>query len=81
MGEPVVVTREGAILTVTLNQPERRNPLSLETITALHAAISGSDAAVIVIAATGPAFSAGHDLREMSIARARVLRRAVPRVQ
>ena len=66
MGEPVVVTREGAILTVMLNQPERRNPLSLETITALRAAISGSEAAIIVIAATGPAFSAGHDLREMS---------------
>ena len=66
MGEPVAVMHEGAILTVTLNQPERRNPLSLATIMALHAAISGSDAAVIVIAATGPAFSAGHDLREMS---------------
>jgi enoyl-CoA hydratase/carnithine racemase len=66
MSEPVVATHEGAILTVTLNQPERRNPLSLETITALSAAIGGSDAAVIVIAATGPAFSAGHDLREMS---------------
>lgn len=66
MGEPVVVTHEGAILTVTLNQPERRNPLSLETITALRAAIGAADAAIIVIAATGPAFSAGHDLREMS---------------
>ena len=66
MGEPVVVTRDGPVQTVTLNQPERRNPLSLETITALRAAISGSDAANIVIAATGPAFSAGHDLREMS---------------
>ena len=66
MGEPVVVTRDGPVQTVTLNQPERRNPLSLETITALRGAISGSDAAIIVIAATGPAFSAGHDLREMS---------------
>lgn len=66
MGEPVLARRDPAVLTVTLNRPERRNPLSLETITALHTAISGSDAAVIVIAATGPAFSAGHDLREMS---------------
>ena len=66
MSEPVLVTREGPILIVTLNRPERRNPLSLETITALHDALTGSDATVIVLAATGPAFSAGHDLREMT---------------
>ncbi len=66
MSEQVLVTREGPILTVTLNRPERRNPLSLETIAALHDALTGSDATVIVLAATGPAFSAGHDLREMT---------------
>ena len=66
MGEPVLVTHDGPVQTVTLNQPERRNPLSLETIIALRAAVDDSDAAVIVIASTGPAFSAGHDLREMS---------------
>ena len=66
MSEPVLVTRDGSVMTVTLNRPERRNPLSLEMIGALRAAIGDADAAVIVIAATGPAFSAGHDLREMS---------------
>lgn len=66
MNEPVLVTRAGSVTTVTLNRPERRNPLSLETITALRGALGDADAAVIVIAATGPAFSAGHDLREMS---------------
>ncbi len=66
MSEPVLVTGEGPILTVTLNRPERRNPLSLETITALHEALTGSDATVIVLTSTGPAFSAGHDLREMT---------------
>jgi enoyl-CoA hydratase/carnithine racemase len=65
MDVPVLVDRDGPIQTITLNQPERRNPLSLETIGALRAALSGSDAAVIVIASTGAAFSAGHDLREM----------------
>lgn len=66
MSEPVLVTRDGSVMTVTLNRPDRRNPLSLEMITALRRAISDADAVVIIIAATGPAFSAGHDLREMS---------------
>lgn len=66
MDQAVVVTREGPILTVTLNRPERRNPLSLETIAALRDALVTEDAAVIVLASTGPAFSAGHDLREMT---------------
>lgn len=66
MDEPVVTRRDGPVLTVTLNRPERRNPLSLETITALRDAFDDADATVIVVASTGPAFSAGHDLREMS---------------
>ena len=66
MSEPVLVTHSGSVTTVTLNRPERRNPLSLEMITALGRVIADTDATVIVIAATGPAFSAGHDLREMS---------------
>ncbi len=66
MSEPVLVSRDGPVLTITLNRPESRNPLSLDTITALRAAVQDDDATVIVIAATGPAFSAGHDLHEMS---------------
>ena len=65
MSEPLFVTFDGPILTITLDRPERRNPLSLETIRALRAAVEDSDAGVIVIASSGPAFSAGHDLREM----------------
>lgn len=65
LSEPLFVTRDGPILTITLNRPDRRNPLSLETIRALRAAIAERDARVIIIASTGPAFSAGHDLREM----------------
>lgn len=65
MSEPLFVTRDGPILTITLDRPERRNPLSLETIRALRTAIDECDARVIVIASRGPAFSAGHDLREM----------------
>ena len=65
MSEPLFVTRDGPVLTITLNRPDRRNPLSLETIRALRAALDAGDAAVIVLASTGPVFSAGHDLREM----------------
>ena len=65
MSDPLFVTHDGPVLTITLNRPDRRNPLSLETIRALRAALDQGDAAVIVIASTGPVFSAGHDLREM----------------
>jgi enoyl-CoA hydratase/carnithine racemase len=64
----VLAHAEGGILWLTLNQPARRNPLSSDMIAALSAAIeSGNEDAntrVIVIKAAGPAFSAGHDLRE-----------------
>lgn len=65
MSDPLFVTPNGPVLTITLNRPDRRNPLSLETIRALRAALDQADATVIVIASTGPVFSAGHDLREM----------------
>lgn len=56
---------------ITLNRPQQRNPLSLRMLDELHNALdrAGSDPAVraIVIAANGPVFSAGHDLREMSL--------------
>lgn len=62
--------REGAVLTLTLNRPGARNALSEGLMAALQVALD--DAAidptvrVVVIAANGPAFSAGHDLKEMT---------------
>jgi enoyl-CoA hydratase/carnithine racemase len=65
----VLAERNGPVLWLTLNRPAQRNPLSSGMIQALAAAIgaAGADPAVraIVIASTGPVFSAGHDLREM----------------
>jgi enoyl-CoA hydratase/carnithine racemase len=65
----VLARREERVLWLTLNRPERRNPLSGDMIAALHEAIAAAsdDPAVraVVIAASGPVFSAGHDLREM----------------
>lgn len=58
---------EGRVATITLNRPEKRNALSLETLQRLIEAMEAvpREAAVIVLAAEGPAFSAGHDMSEM----------------
>ena len=57
------------VATLTLNNPQRRNALSLEMIRALDqslvAAAGRQSTRVIVIRGAGPAFSAGHDLAEM----------------
>lgn len=62
------------ILRLTMNDHARRNALSEAMLEALQAAFSeaGTDPAVrvIVLAANGPAFSAGHDLREITAGRA-----------
>lgn len=54
---------------LTLNQPERFNPLSEAMLDALHAALAdvAADPAAraLVIAAQGKAFCAGHDLKQM----------------
>lgn len=64
----------GGILRLTLNDGARRNPLSEAMLIALSVAFAqaGSDpeVRVIVLAANGPAFSAGHDLKEMTSGRA-----------
>jgi enoyl-CoA hydratase/carnithine racemase len=60
----------GPVAVLTLNRPAARNSLSEALIAELHAALSeiGSDHSVraVVIAANGPAFSAGHDLKELT---------------
>jgi len=60
---------DGPTAVLTLDNPRRRNALSVATMRELLAAItdvSGRDGVrVIVLRAEGPAFSAGHDLSEM----------------
>jgi enoyl-CoA hydratase/carnithine racemase len=62
------------ILCLTLNDAGRRNPLSeamLESLAdAITAASSDPSTRVIILAANGPAFSSGHDLKELTAARA-----------
>jgi len=54
---------------LTLNRPAARNALSLGLMAALEAELAhlaeDSNIGVVVIAGAGPAFCAGHDLREM----------------
>jgi enoyl-CoA hydratase/carnithine racemase len=63
----------GSICVLTLNRPAARNSLSEAMISELHAALRGihDDANVraLVIAANGPAFSAGHDMKELTARR------------
>ena len=60
---------DGGICTLTLNRPEKRNPLSTQMLGELQNALEdiGEDKSikVVIIAANGPVFSAGHDLKEM----------------
>jgi len=70
-----VLLREtlGSIAVLTLNRPATRNSLSEGLIAELHAALRDihGDAGVraVVIAARGPAFSAGHDMKELTARR------------
>ena len=61
------------ILRLTLNDGGRRNPLSEAMLISLGAAFAeaGDDPSVrvIILAANGPAFCAGHDLKEMTAGR------------
>ncbi len=61
--------REEGVLRLTLNRPQARNALSAALMAALIAALgraaADQAARVVVIAGAGPAFCAGHDLREI----------------
>src|SRR5215472_6606758 len=63
--ENVTLTRDGAIATVTLNRPDRRNSLSDPMLTELAAAFvelrDDSDTRVVIVTGAPPVFSAGAD--------------------
>lgn len=64
------LTVDGAVATVRLNRPDKRNALSLELMRELIVCLSEignrSDVRALILAAAGPVFSAGHDLSEMT---------------
>lgn len=68
---PVLIReRDGKIAVLVLNRPRPRNSLSEALLKALSAALSEikDDRSVraVVLAANGPAFCAGHDLKELT---------------
>lgn len=67
--EQILIERDGPLATVTMNRPDKRNALSVPMMRELTEAFTqlGADAEVraIILAANGPAFSAGHDLRDL----------------
>lgn len=65
----VSVTNDGTVARVTLINPKRRNSLSESTLRQLLGAldeVATSDATGVVLAAEGPAFSAGHDFGDVA---------------
>ncbi|MCT7291100.1 enoyl-CoA hydratase [Rhodococcus sp. PAE-6] len=63
----IAVDEASGIGVLTLDRPEQRNPLSVETMREVIAGLTAlaADTKVIVVRAEGPVFSAGHDLRQM----------------
>lgn len=68
MPDSILEARDGGVLTLTLNRPERRNALDRATIVGLHQrlVVAGEDRTVraVVLAGAGGAFSSGADLKE-----------------
>jgi enoyl-CoA hydratase/carnithine racemase len=74
MESPLKSARTGAVLRLSLNRPSARNALSSALMgalaNALEAAAADTGVRVVIIAAEGSVFSAGHDLKEMNERRA-----------
>lgn len=67
--EHLLDKRDGDIVTITLNRPEKRNALALGVLRELigaFAEVGGSDARGVLLAANGPVFSAGHNFADMA---------------
>jgi len=67
---PVLLRQDAdGVATLTLNRPAARNALSVALMAALQDQIDAirddRTVKVVIVAANGPAFSAGHDLREV----------------
>lgn len=63
----VRLEHDGPVATITLARPEKRNALSLDMLQNVIKAIEAvpAEAQVVIVAAEGKVFSAGHDMAEM----------------
>lgn len=73
MANELIQSRDGAVVTLTLNRPEKRNAMTVPMLEAFHAAVrevaSTPDVRAVILAGAGKAFCAGLDLKEMGLAR------------
>jgi len=67
--EPVLLEKDGLVAWLTLNRPESRNALSIEVMNDMLDKLGqierNPDIRVVVIRGNGPAFCAGHNLKDM----------------
>jgi enoyl-CoA hydratase/carnithine racemase len=72
-GPPLIEEQHGPIAVLTFNRPRSRNSLSETMLSSLQGAIdrASGDGGVraVIIAARGPAYCAGHDMKEMTARR------------
>ena len=61
----IEVSKDGGLLTLTLNRPEKANALTAAMLTDLEAALAGPPPAALILTGVGKVFSAGADLEEM----------------
>ncbi len=69
MEQKLITTREGAVLTLTLNRPQSRNAFDRELVArlreALHAAAFDDTVGVVVLTGAGKVFCPGGDVKEL----------------
>lgn len=73
MPDEVVRGRDGDVVTLTLNRPDKRNAMTVPMLTSFRAAVrdlaATSDVRAIIVTGAGKAFCSGLDLKEMGLAR------------
>ena len=73
MDLPITQRLDQGILRITMNRPDSRNSLSEAMLAALQdsldAANANQEVRVIILAANGPVYCAGHDMKEITAAR------------
>lgn len=80
---PLLQSRDGHVLIITLNMPEKRNPVSDDKMVdalceALEAADRDIEVRAVILTGAGSAFSAGGDLKAMQVPGSGGLRAALP---
>jgi enoyl-CoA hydratase/carnithine racemase len=70
MADFLIYARQGPVVTLTMNQPEQRNPLTgntavAEFLAAIERIQDDRGVRCVILTANGPSFSAGGDIRDM----------------